>query len=55
MGNEKLGDIMRSKTIDLKKLLCCQSKIRMVVKRKVELSSNMKEIETWKKAFLDWF
>ena len=46
MGNEKLGEIMRSKTIDLEKLLCCQSKIRMVVKRKVELSSNMKEIET---------
>ena len=41
MWNEKLGEIMRSKAIDLEKLLCCQSKI--------------KEIETWKKAFLDWF
>ena len=55
MWNEKLGEIMRSKAIDLEKLLCCQSKISMDVKRKVELSSNMKEIETWKKAFLDWF
>ena len=45
IGNEKLGEVMRSKTIDLQKLLVRQSKIGMGVKRKVELSSDIKEIE----------
>ena len=45
IGNEKLGKLVRSKTIDLQKLLVRQSKISMSVKRKVELSSDIKEIE----------
>ena len=48
-GNEELGEIMRSKTIDHEKLLGCQSKI-IGVKRKAELSPDKKEIEAKKKA-----
>lgn len=52
-GDEELAEIMRSKTINSYKLLGCQSKTNMGVKRKAESSSDMKEIGVKKKTLPD--
>ena len=45
-GNTELGEIMKAKVINRKRLISCQTKISRGVKRKTELSKELKELDS---------
>ena len=44
-GNHELGQTMKGKTLNRDKIVLCQSKITMVLKRKTELKVDMGKLE----------
>lgn len=51
-GNLELGVVMKRKSLNRDKLVCCQSKIDMGLKRKAELQDDLKKLEEKKKKLL---
>ena len=44
-GNHELGEAMKGKTLNRDKIVLCQSKITMGLKRKTELNENLRKLE----------
>ena len=44
-GNHELGEAMKGKTLNQDKIVLCQSKIAMGLKRKTELNKDLRKLE----------
>ena len=47
-GNHELGEAMKGKTLNRDKIVLCQSKITMGLKRKTELNEDLRKLEAKK-------